>query len=207
VTPNPSLKLSPNGVAHWACGAGASPQFCAAVPARHTVGPTLARTLGIMKKIVLLGLAFAFSACAVSPPYPWVYYWSTDVSPPAGVQVDGHPCGGVVLLGLNKVPATDLPWLQADQIHKIDSTGQILRSWRVPADHYALKLDGEDLIIAHGSDPMRVLRLKPGGQLIPETQRLAPTPQHCPGPFREDFSCIPLQNESSHLIASPNVCT
>jgi hypothetical protein len=44
--PNPSLKLSPNGVAHWACGAGASPQFCAAVPARHTAGATLARTLG-----------------------------------------------------------------------------------------------------------------------------------------------------------------
>jgi uncharacterized protein (DUF433 family) len=44
--PNPSLKLSPNGVAHWACGAGASPQFCAAVPAHHTVGATLARTLG-----------------------------------------------------------------------------------------------------------------------------------------------------------------
>jgi hypothetical protein len=34
-------------VAHWACGAGASPQFCAAVPARHTVGATLARTLGV----------------------------------------------------------------------------------------------------------------------------------------------------------------
>jgi hypothetical protein len=46
VLPNPSLKLSPNGVAHWASGAGASPQFCAAVPARHTVGATLARTLG-----------------------------------------------------------------------------------------------------------------------------------------------------------------
>jgi hypothetical protein len=46
VLPNPSLKLSPNGVAHWACGAGALPQFCAAVPARHTVGATLARTLG-----------------------------------------------------------------------------------------------------------------------------------------------------------------
>jgi hypothetical protein len=46
VLPNPSLKLSPNGVAHWACGAGASPQFCAAVPARHTAGATLARTLG-----------------------------------------------------------------------------------------------------------------------------------------------------------------
>jgi hypothetical protein len=46
VRPNPSLKLSPNGVAHWACGAGALPQFCAAVPARHTVGATLARTLG-----------------------------------------------------------------------------------------------------------------------------------------------------------------
>jgi hypothetical protein len=49
VRPNPSLKLSPNGVAHWACGAGASPQFCAAVPARHTVGATLARTLGLTK--------------------------------------------------------------------------------------------------------------------------------------------------------------
>jgi hypothetical protein len=47
--PNPSLKLSPNGVAHWACGAGASPQFCAAVPARHTVEATLARTLGPTK--------------------------------------------------------------------------------------------------------------------------------------------------------------
>jgi hypothetical protein len=47
VRPNPSLKLSPNCVAHWACGAGASPQFCAAVPARHTIGATLARTLGI----------------------------------------------------------------------------------------------------------------------------------------------------------------
>jgi hypothetical protein len=33
-------------VAHWACGAGASPQFCAAGPARHTAGATLARTLG-----------------------------------------------------------------------------------------------------------------------------------------------------------------
>jgi hypothetical protein len=44
--PNPSLKVSPNGVAHWACGAGASPQFCAAVPAHHTAGATLARTLG-----------------------------------------------------------------------------------------------------------------------------------------------------------------
>jgi predicted acetyltransferase len=47
-TPNPSLKLSPNGVAHWACGVGASPQFCAAVPARHTAGATLARTLGVI---------------------------------------------------------------------------------------------------------------------------------------------------------------
>jgi hypothetical protein len=27
VMPNPSLKLSPNGVAHWARGAGASPHF------------------------------------------------------------------------------------------------------------------------------------------------------------------------------------
>jgi hypothetical protein len=44
-----SLKVSPNGVAHWACGDGASPQFCAAVPARHTVGATLARTLGLTK--------------------------------------------------------------------------------------------------------------------------------------------------------------
>jgi RimJ/RimL family protein N-acetyltransferase len=51
--PNPSLKLSPNGVAHWACGAGASPQFCAAVPARHTVGATLARTLGLTGTISL----------------------------------------------------------------------------------------------------------------------------------------------------------
>jgi hypothetical protein len=50
VRPNPSLKVSPNGVAHWACGAGASPQFCAAVPARHTAGPTLARTLGLTEK-------------------------------------------------------------------------------------------------------------------------------------------------------------
>jgi hypothetical protein len=45
--PNPSLKLSPNGVAHWASGAGASRPFCAAGPARHTAGPTLARTLGL----------------------------------------------------------------------------------------------------------------------------------------------------------------
>jgi hypothetical protein len=49
VMANPSLKVSPNGVAHWAGGAGASPQFCAAVPARHTVGATLARTLGRTK--------------------------------------------------------------------------------------------------------------------------------------------------------------
>jgi TonB family protein len=37
-------------VAHWACGAGASPQFCAAVPARHTAGATLARTLGFTRR-------------------------------------------------------------------------------------------------------------------------------------------------------------
>jgi hypothetical protein len=52
MTPNPSLKLSPNGVAHWACGAGALPQFCAAVPARHAAGATLARTLGITKRML-----------------------------------------------------------------------------------------------------------------------------------------------------------
>jgi carboxyl-terminal processing protease len=61
--PNPSLKLSPNGVAHWACGAGASPQFCAAVPARHTIGATLALTLGLrihsMRPFPLLALLLA----------------------------------------------------------------------------------------------------------------------------------------------------
>jgi hypothetical protein len=29
--PNPSLKLSPNGVAHWPSSAGASPHFALAV--------------------------------------------------------------------------------------------------------------------------------------------------------------------------------
>jgi hypothetical protein len=47
VLPNPSLKLSANGVAHWPSGAGASPQFCARCPVRHAVGASLARTLGI----------------------------------------------------------------------------------------------------------------------------------------------------------------
>jgi hypothetical protein len=87
VQPNPSLKVSPNGVTHWACGAGASPQFCAAGPARHTVGPTLARTLGrrtfaalvihlqkmrnrptlILNAATLAAVALLASGCANSP--------------------------------------------------------------------------------------------------------------------------------------------
>jgi hypothetical protein len=66
VRPNHSLKVSPNGVAHWACSAGASPQFCAACPARHTVGPTLARTLGRMNHRHLALVTFTLTTLLAS---------------------------------------------------------------------------------------------------------------------------------------------
>jgi hypothetical protein len=160
-----------------------------------------------MKKSVAWLFPIALSASAAAPLYDWVYYWGTDVPPPNGVLVDGHPCGSVVFLGTDSVPAHDLPWLKADTMHEIDESGQILRSWRVPVDHYPLDLDGNDLVIAHGSSPMHVLRLTSQGKLEPSPTLPVPESMECPGPLAAEFYCIRVPHNRSHLLASHPICT
>lgn len=160
-----------------------------------------------MKRSAPWLLLIAFSAFADAPRYSWVYYWGTDVPPPKGVLVDGHPCGGVVLLGTDSVPPHDLPWLKAEVMHELNESGEILRSWRVPVDHYPLDLDGDNLIIAHGSSPMHVLRLTPSGTLEPSPVLPVPQGVECPGPLADTFDCIRLPHEPSHLLAAHPICT
>ncbi len=160
-----------------------------------------------MKKSAAWLLCIAFGALADTPRYEWVYYWGTDVPAPSGVLVDGHPCGGVVLLGTDVVPPQDLPWLKADTMHELNESGEILRSWRVPVDHYPLDLDGDNLVIAHGSSPMRVLRLTPRGTLEPLPQLPVPESIECPGPLAGTFHCIRIPQKPTHLLAAHSICT
>jgi hypothetical protein len=163
--------------------------------------------LGIVKKSALWLLVIALSAIAAEPRYDWVYYWATDVPPPKGVQIDGHPCGSIVLLGTDSVPPRDLPWLRAETIHEIDQSGQILRTWRVPVDHYPLGLDGDALLIAHGSSPIHVLRLTPKGKLEPSPELPLPESLECPGPLADAFFCTRIPGKPSHLLAAHLICT
>jgi hypothetical protein len=160
-----------------------------------------------MKVSIVWLFPIALSAFAATPPYDWVYYWGTDVPPPNGVQTDGHPCGSVVLLGTDSVPPHDLPWLKAETMHEIDESGQILRSWRVPVDHYPLDLDGNDLVIAHGSSPMHVLRLTPKGTLEPSPRLPVPESTACPGPLAGTFVCVRVPQKPSHFLAAHAICT
>jgi hypothetical protein len=109
VRPNHSLKVSPNGVAHWACGAGASPQFCAAVPARHTAGPTLARTLDpantLSRKRTCIEYVFDVP-CTVLTIYETPIFvaeaakiWSTEERLEFFAWIAGEPEAGAVIAG------------------------------------------------------------------------------------------------------------
>ncbi len=136
------------------------------------------------------------------------YYWTTDTRPPPNAVVDGHPCGGVVILDADVVPDPDIPWLKAGEIREIDAQGRVLRSWRTPVDYYALGLIENDLIAGFGSAPMRVLRITPDGHLSSAAEPAAgPEAQKCPKPFEQFYSCIPTSTDPTKYLVSPDVCT
>ncbi len=159
-----------------------------------------------MTKYWLPIFVLSMSACVAAKSD--VYYWTTDTPPPDRVTIAGHPCGTVIELKADKVPSADIPWLKADVIREIDSSGKVLRSWRVPADQYALGVEGDDLVIAHGSAPMTVLRVTPLGKLVPSSAPSSGVPEgkECPAPF-QNLYCISSAPQSLHLLASPLVCT
>lgn len=136
-----------------------------------------------------------------------VYYWGTKIEPPAGVQRDGHPCGSVVVVTASVVPP-DAPWMNADRVREVDDAGKTYRSWRVPADLYPVAIDGDTLVLGHGSDPIRFFTVDLSGRIrIPNT---APTKWlesvSCPDSFAQ-FSCVSVRRNPARYLVYTAVCT
>jgi hypothetical protein len=136
-----------------------------------------------------------------------VSFWATEVAPPAGVELDGHPCGSVVRVKTSVVPA-DSPWMTADTIREIDAAGKTVRSWRVPVDLYPVGIKGDTVVLAHGSDPIRYFTVDQQGHIrIPKespTNWLQPT--NCPGSFA-NFGCVVIRKNPVRYLVYSLVCT
>jgi hypothetical protein len=163
--------------------------------------PSSTRT-AIFAGIATVGIATIAMADAIE-----VAFWGTEVAPPAGVELDGHPCGWVVLLETPVVPP-DAPWMQADRVREIDAAGKIYRSWRVPMDLYPVGIEGDTLLLARGSDPIRFFAVDQQGHI-----RIPPNPHaewlsttSCPEQFK-DFACVVIQDQPARYLAYSTVCT
>jgi hypothetical protein len=138
-----------------------------------------------------------------------VYFWGTDKSPPAGVTIDGHPCGGsVVILDVKRIPPDSI-WLKADHMREVDASGKTLRTWRVPADHYPVGLEDDVVVLAFGSEPEFTLRISTSGAITkgPAPKATALQPHACPASVRKEYSCVvTLRKPVTFMVYAP-ICS
>jgi len=158
--------------------------------------------------VVSAGMA-SMAGCSMGDKDPVVSYWTTDVAPPAGVQVSGHPCGKVIIIESDHIPAA-ADWLQTNLVHDIDAQGRIIRTWRVPIDHLPVGVDGDDLLLYYGPDPPQILRVSLDGSM--SLVRQAPKflkGKWCNKPYPDvgDEICVPYQEEPYRELVSSVPCT
>jgi hypothetical protein len=136
-----------------------------------------------------------------------VRFWGTNVEPPSGIELDGHPCGTVVMLKTDVVPP-DTPWMEADRVREVDAAGKIYRSWRVPVDQIPVGIEGDTLMLARGSEPTTFLTVDLQGRIrIPkEPPKRWLQPGGCPQSFA-DFGCVVIRREPVRYLVYPLVCT
>jgi hypothetical protein len=151
----------------------------------------------------LIGLTLVGIAQAVE-----VYFWGTSESPPPGVVVDGHPCGSVVILDVNQIPP-DSAWLRADRVREVDASGNVLRAWRVPADHYPVGVEGDTLILAFGSYPDSTLWVATSGAVAkgPSPKQIALEHRACPASVGDGYACAVISQSPVKLLAYAPICS
>ena len=157
--------------------------------------------------VAALGVFAACIATAAIADDVSVYFWGTKVEPPAGVEVDGHPCGSVVILNTSVVPP-DSQWMHADRIREIDADGKTYRSWRVPADLYPVGIKGDTLVLAHGSEPIRFFSVDLRGRIrVPnESPSNWLESVSCPDSFA-GFDCVSIRKSPARYLVYSPVCT
>ena len=158
-----------------------------------------------MRIIAATLLSVGLAGCATGIP---VSFWPTDLTPPSGVEIDEHPCGQVLTIRTNVVPR-DKGWLEAELIREIDEFGKVLRSWRVPIDHYPVGVDGDMVLLAFGSKPQSVMTVDMDGRI--EIRHSIPgrhlESRECPSPYDKDFYCSVISTDPVRMLVSSPVCT
>ena len=62
-------------------------------------------------------------------------------------SVDGHPCGGMVMARVGRVPKADDAYLGPDTIKEVSSEGRVVGAWLVPIDGVPLAIDGTRIMV------------------------------------------------------------
>jgi hypothetical protein len=151
--------------------------------------------------------ALLVGLCAGSAVYAEdVWFWGTKVQPPASVTRDAGPCGEIVGLKTNVVPTK--PWLMADTIRQLNSSGDVVRRWRVPIDHYPVGLDGDSVVLAYGSEPGSTLRVDTKGRIkrVPGAPKVYPKNASCPS-RKGSVSCVVVSEKPLVYLEYTPVCT
>ena len=143
---------------------------------------------------------------------------SADSGRRAAFEVHEHPCGEAASAFVSRVPAANHPVLVTETAVEIASSGQALRTWRLPIDRRVLAIRGSELIvdIATG-DTRRHLALgidTAGSFRILEEPRASPDTVPCPSvrPFRgsDYLQCLRLRDlrtRAPRTIAYQSPCT
>jgi hypothetical protein len=137
-----------------------------------------------------------------------VGFWPTKVHPPKNVRVENHPCGSEVIINTNVIPKR-VPWLEADTVQEVDSDGQVLHTWQVPIDYYAVGLEGTTVLLAFGSGPTSVLKVTLDGHLSvgEKVPHPLPRPVACPARVDTNYACVVVRDSPRRLLAYPIVCS
>jgi hypothetical protein len=148
--------------------------------------------------------------CAMKERGVELAYWATKQTPPSGVQISDHPCGRVVMVRSDHVPAR-ADWFESDVVHEIDRQGKILRSWRVPIDSYPVGVEGDELLMTYGAESQEMLRVSLDGAISvkhrPPQKFLEPHWCSQPYPDVRDAVCAPYQTKPYRALVLPLSCT
>lgn len=159
-----------------------------------------------MKSFVIALALVGLAACASKGAS--ISFWPTKITPPAYVEVSGHPCGEILTIQSNVIPEGEA-WLEPDVIHEIDGDGQILRTWRVPIDQYPVGLEGDSVVLAYGSEPTTVMKVSLAGRIkvVPSSRLPELEGVECPAPLNKDFFCVVVGANPRRLLTYSPVCT
>lgn len=126
--------------------------------------------------------------------------------------VDGHPCGGMVVARVGRVPKADDAMLGTDAIIEIDSSGRVLREWRVPIDGEPYAIDGSRIKVwVHGDAYW--FGLDRSITISSEPESTPPVGAECPrndSGIRGEYGCTTLRDRTSgkdRIVVSHFVCT